>query len=62
MDSKYTKRQARELFGAANDYQLAKALQTSHQRLIRFGDEDELSLAFQWQIRCLIAEGKVSAA
>ena len=61
MNRKYTKAQARELFGVANDYQLSKALDTSHQRLIRFGDNDHLSLAFQWQIRAMIAEGKVKA-
>ena len=62
MNRKYTKAQARALFGAANDYQLSKALDTSHQRLIRVGDDEDLSLAFQWQIRAMIAEGKVPNA
>jgi len=47
------------MFGAANDHQLAKAMETSHQRLARYGDNDQMSNFLQWQIHCLIAEGRI---
>lgn len=60
MSKQFTKAEARKLFGVPTDHQLSKALETSHQRLSRYADDDVLSIAFQWQIRALIAEGRVS--
>ena len=59
MEKTYTKAEARQLFGVPTDHQLAKAMETSHQRLSRYADDDALSIAFQWQIRALIAEGRL---
>lgn len=59
MSKQYTKAEARQLFNVPTDYQLSQKLETSHQRLSRYSDDDVLSIAFQWQIRALIAEGKV---
>jgi DNA-binding XRE family transcriptional regulator len=56
MDKKYTKREARELFGVKTDYQLAKVFGVSRQAMYAAGEDDELSEARQWQIRAMLAE------
>jgi len=56
MDKKYTKREARELFGVKTDYQLAKVFGVSRQAMYAAREDDELSEARQWQIRALLAE------
>ncbi|MFW6024051.1 MAG: Cro/CI family transcriptional regulator [Dichotomicrobium sp.] len=61
MDKQITKREAREIMGVESDHALAKKLGTSHQAVYKWGGDDEpIPEKRQWQIRCLIAEGKVS--
>ena len=61
MDIQYTKAQARRLFGAETDSDLARHLNTTRQAINWYDDDKVLSETFQWRIRALIAEGKVKA-
>jgi DNA-binding XRE family transcriptional regulator len=61
MDKRYTKAEARKLFGADNDNQLAKVFEVSRQSLYAIDDDAVLSDARQWQIRAILAESGKSA-
>lgn len=54
MDTQYTKAQARELFGADTDAELARKLGTSRQAINWYDDDKVLSEVFQWRIRALV--------
>ena len=45
--------------GAQTDAELARMLGVTRQAVNRFASEQPLSNGMQWQIRALIAEGKV---
>jgi len=61
IEDKYTKSEAKAMISAAlgcteTDYQLAKALETSPQRLARYGDDDKLSDGLMWRMMCWLSE------
>ena len=58
MDKKYTKAEARKLFGVKNDYQLAKVFGIAKQGLYVLDDDAVLSDARQWQIQVLLMKRK----
>ena len=57
-----TKEKALALMGAQTDAELARMLGVTRQAVNRFASEQPLSNGMQWQIRALIAEGRVKPA
>lgn len=56
MDNNYTKAQARALFDAKRDADLARVLKITPQALYYYDDDDPLHENQQWRIRALLAE------
>lgn len=59
MEKTFTKAEAKELFGAKTDTALADAFGVTRQAMNKIAEDEVLSGERQWQIRCLIAEGKL---
>ena len=57
-----TKQKALALMGAQTDAELARMLGVTRQAINRFASDQPLSNGMQWQIRALIAEGRVKPA
>jgi len=61
MDEKITKREARKLLGARNDYQLSLALGIAHQAVYKWGnDDDPIPRQRVWQIKAMLAEKRTA--
>ena len=59
MNQTMTKREARQILGAASDYALAKIIGTTHQAVYKWGgDDDPIPQQRDWQIRLMMAERK----
>ena len=59
MSKKYTKAEARALFDAKRDADLARVLGITPQALYHYGDDEALHDNQQWRIRALVAERRL---